>query len=260
MAKRSPQQAVGHQGYLKMTSISESDLKIRLIEAIKPDLNMIYTEKPFDAFGGVDYGWFCREHSLHVYILARLLGFNSEIIGGYIQIRYDNVCKATPRSDSSHFWCSVGNIVPVDVSLSLKYFKDLPDVDIIYGKDITTIKPYDINYIESADSTICNNTIIVENALINYYPQSTISIMPKQLITNPYMFLLLPSEGRPKYTDTHGDDIFNMITMHCYKLATDQAKPLSVYCDYNEALRKIKQWNANAGKELIKRLNLNTVE
>ncbi len=48
------------------------DLTYILATKIKPELNHIYTERPFLTRSGWDLGWFCRENALHLYGLAVL--------------------------------------------------------------------------------------------------------------------------------------------------------------------------------------------
>ena len=103
-----------------------------LIEKVKPELNHIYTEKPFVTAGGGDFGWFCREHALHLYGVATLLGKNAEICVGDVLLR-------RPQGDSfysigatsGHAWCCIDELAPVDVSLTIGH----QDHTVHRGKD-----------------------------------------------------------------------------------------------------------------------------
>ena len=48
-------------------------LKLMRAQKVKPELNHIYTEHPKHTVTGLDCGWYCREHALHLYVLGLLL-------------------------------------------------------------------------------------------------------------------------------------------------------------------------------------------
>lgn len=86
--------------------------------AVKPDLNCIYTEPLHDVEGGLDFGWFCKEHALHAHILMNLLGVPSKLVIGDIGVRYENMVYSTLDDPADHAWCLIGNKQPLDLSVT----------------------------------------------------------------------------------------------------------------------------------------------
>jgi hypothetical protein len=130
-------------------------IQVLLIEKVKPELNHIYTEKPFVMTGGGDFGWFCREHALHLYGVATLLGKNAEICVGDVLLRLPQGNSFHSIGvPSGHAWCCIDELAPVDVSLTLKYiYPDLSDVRLIYGERSDLAASFHLQYLvnESAE-------------------------------------------------------------------------------------------------------------
>jgi len=236
-----------------MNNITESLFRNRLTE-VKQDLNHIYTEKPFDLPSGLDFGWFCIEHALHLCLLARLFHFHCELIKGDIGIKHKLKLLSTFGTDAYHFWCKIEESQPVDISVSFKYLNEFPDLELIYGLNSNS-SPYIIENVSDERKDIINSLLESHESIIIFLPQESQNIDSYEIINNPNSLLNPAPDGCKTYTEIHGNDIYNMITMHCYKLVTNQAKPLSKYCNYEETLKKIKQWNPNAREEILQILN-----
>jgi hypothetical protein len=108
------------------------DLLTALIK-IKPELNHIYTDPPLWTPTGRDLGWYCREHALHVYSLAKLLGKRAEIcLGDFALIRPGASSFSSIDDTSDHAWCCIDGRVPIDLSITVKYiYPDIDDIKII---------------------------------------------------------------------------------------------------------------------------------
>lgn len=106
-----------------------------LSQMVKPELNHIYTEPPQRMNHGLDCGWYCREHALHLYGLAVLMRKYAEIcLGDFILRRPGWESCHSVGDASNHAWCRIDKCWPVDVSMNVKHiYTDIPDVSLIYG-------------------------------------------------------------------------------------------------------------------------------
>jgi len=230
------------------------ELRKTLSELIKPELNHIYTEEPFETNKGMDFGWFCREHAMHIYLLGLAMGLKMSIIEGDIYCRYEYYLLTTLETDASHVWCSSGKIEPIDASVTFRHFKGMPNIDLVFGTNQYTPTNqkllYEIVLRNSQEQTEFMADINKKQNLILYISSRKLNFNPMELLEKPYTFLYPPPDGQFPWTEFHGEDIYNMITMHCYKLAYGKAKPLHNYLSPRDAIDRIKKWNPNAGKEL----------
>lgn len=231
------------------------EIDSKLLEYVKQDLNRIYTEPPFNN-NGLDFGWFCREHALHIFLLSHLLGKKSKIISGHIFVKHINNILTTVNTNSDHFWCSIEDNYPVDVSISFEYFREFADITLINGLHNNSSFPYEVLYSDFKSLDALQEMVKNQNAALIYIPQKEFEFTPKQLIEEPSSFLLPVLKGRKSFSDHHGQDIYSMITLHCYKLIESKVKPLSVYCDRISAIKRIKKWNATAQSEIKSLLSI----
>lgn len=228
-----------------------------LTTKIKPELNNLYVVKPNLEIG--DMGWYCREHALHLFVVGQLFGYKSEICLGDFLIRnqdyYPDDIYTSIGSVDDHAWCSINNVSPVDISLTLKHvYSSSPDIPIVYGTKNDSGDQYKILSLgdESADKVY---EIVEKNPyLIIYLHKETLGINPLELLNNPWEFLHSPPSGCPKMTETHGEDIFFRITDHCYKLIKGQSKPLFTYRDAKGALAAIIKRNQDTKDQVLERL------
>ena len=141
-----------------------------LIEKVKPELNHIYTEKPSLTAEGGDFGWFCREHALHLYGVATLLGKNAEICVGDVLLRRP---QGAPFHSigvpSGHAWCCLDGLDPVDVSLTVKdIYPDLPDIKLIYGARLDLSTPFHLRYLVNEPDEVFRRLGETDDLLIGY--------------------------------------------------------------------------------------------
>lgn len=121
------------------------DLPRELRTAVKPDLNLIYTEPPFELPSGKDFGWFCREHALHTYIFGCLLDLEPAIICGDISFKAADKPFSTLPTDADHAWCRLAGIMPVDLSAEFRHYLGFPKIPIVQGTDQSA--PYRVVYL-----------------------------------------------------------------------------------------------------------------
>ena len=227
----------------------------KLAERVKPELNHIYTERPFEVQSGLDLGWFCREHALHLYGLAKLLGAETEIcVGDFIVRKAGGNIFSSVRDQSDHAWCRVDGVDPVDVSLTLKHiFPNLQDVRLIYGDNAELASPALVRYFEDiADDVFLDSGRDID-LFIGYNEKNRHSFDLIDLLENPFQFLFGPPPGIRNFADLHGDDVFFAITFHCYRLMTEEINPLFRHYNSLESVRRIMRYNPDA-KERITHL------
>ena len=218
-----------------------------LRDKVKPELNHIYSEPPRRMpDGSWECGWFCREHALHLFVLARLAHLSSEILlGDYLVTTPDGNGTSSLDDAMDHAWCSVGEDVPVDISLTLKFmFPSAPRVSIVFGESATS--PYQIRYYRDTEPQAVWEACSDVSSLIAYRESHAFRVEPVDLLERPFQFLHAPPAGCPRLTDTYGEDFFFRVTQHCYKLLTGQARPLCGYRDPRSACRAIVSRNTDA--------------
>jgi len=206
---------------------------------VKPDLNLVYVVPPFMVPTGADFGWFCREHALHIYLLARLCGLNGQICIGDVTVDGDSDSQflSTIGTGSDHAWCQVESVIPVDVSLSLRHFDGFDDPGLVFG----------CNEVPSGAYRILHHNSLYERRpstrsrrlpYILYSCHKTLRHEPCDLIRRPYRFLLSPPPGQRSFADAYGEEIFDMITLHCLRLFRGETEPWSGQCDAGGAVQQ----------------------
>lgn len=218
-----------------------------LRDKVKPELNHLYAEPPRQmSDGSWEGGWFCREHALHLFVLARLAGLPSEILlGDYLVTIPDGTSTSSLNDVKDHAWCSIGDTVPVDISLTLKFmFPTAPQVAIVFGESATS--PYEVRYYRNMEPEAVWEVCSGVSTLIAYRESEAFPAEPVDLLQHPFQFLYAPPAGFPKLTATYGEDFFFQVTQHCHKLLTGQAKPLYGYRDPRSACRAIVSRNPDA--------------
>ena len=219
-----------------------------LAEKVKPELNHIYTERPARRIGGLDCGWYCREHALHLYGLASMLGkFANICLGDFILRRPggDTFFSVGDRSD--HAWCRIDDCTPVDLSMTIKYiYPDIPDVRLICGKRRDLAIDFEIEYhVAVPDAQFME--IANENKLtMAYNEKSSNSWSLTDLLADPFQFLHRPPTGTRSFQELFGAEVFFAITHHCYRLLTEDIKPLCRYLDPWNTVARIVKYNPNA--------------
>jgi len=232
------------------------DLIKALMEKVKPELNHIYTERPMITQSGYDAGWFCREHALHLYCLAILLGENSEICtGDYILYRPGGDSLHCIGDTSDHAWCKISGKAPVDVSITVKYiYPDLKDISLIYADQIKLTNPFKVRYFVKAIDQEFSKLMKAEELMIGYNEKETFNFNVLELLSEPFQFLHRPPQGMPTFPEIHGKDVFYAITYHCYRMVTDGVKPLCTYRNPANTVKGIMKFNPEAKQQILELL------
>lgn len=219
-----------------------------LARKVKPELNHIYTERPALKNGGRDCGWYCREHALHLYGLALLLGKKANIcLGDFILHRPGEDSYYSVGDRSGHAWCRIGDCTPVDLSMTVKYiYPDLPDVKLIYGSRPEFATGFSIESHVAAPDEEFMETANDDKLVMAYNERSNVSYSLTDVLSNPFQFLLQPPRGSLSLQAQFGADVFFAITYHCYKLVTEDIKPLCRYLDPGKTITRIMKYNPNA--------------
>lgn len=225
-----------------------------LVQKVKPELNHIYTEPPFSASGGPDLGWFCREHALHLYGLAGLMGLDARIcIGDFVLLHPDYGWYTSVTDSSDHAWCKIEGSSPIDVSLTIRHlFPEVPDVALIHNDHPELASPFVLHSsVEEADSEF-KKWLESKSPVIAYNEKGMLKPDILELHSNPYEFLFEPIGRGPRLTEVLGIDIFFGITFHCYRLVMQNARLLKDYRNSWQAMRGIARFATEAKEQMTK--------
>lgn len=220
---------------------------------IKPDLNLIYTERPFEVSGKLDFGWFCREHALHLHLPARCLGRTTRILVGEVTVLGEDDFVSTLNTDSDHAWCSIDFIAPVDLSLCLKHLSEHPDIALVYGQGPLFTAPYVVFSEGSRVPPKLDLTATPKPAIV-YHEVTEYNGSPLELVYEPYSFLHSPPPGVESLADTCGIDIFDKITMHCLDLCLGKAEPWWRSRTARQVMQDLKETPSDARTRLVSHL------
>ena len=226
-----------------------------LSKKVKPELNHIYTEPPKHTMSGLDCGWYCREHALHLYVLALLLKKSAAIcLGDFILRRPGADSYNSVGDESDHAWCCVGDCSLADVSMTVKYiYPDIPNGKLVYMNRPELAKGFSIkHHVQMPDENFIEFAK-VDKLLIAYNEKSRMQPLPLPLLSEPFEFLHRPPPGKPTFLELFGSSVFFSVTYHCFRLITEDIKPLYSYRDPSSTVRQIVKYNPNA-KEEIERL------
>lgn len=227
-----------------------------LVEKVKPQLNHIYTEKPYIAQGGGDLGWFCREHALHLYGLAILLSKKAYICNGDYILYHPKTISFSPNIDTfgslgcvaDHSWCCIDDNVPVDVSITVKHvYPEIHDVALICKEHSDLCTPFRLHYSDNQPDDVFLELSKTNEPFIGFNEKQRLQFDIKELLNNPFQFLHRPPPGYPTFPQIHGDDVFYAITWYCYRLLTEDINPCF---RPNDAVERIMKNNPNARQEI----------
>lgn len=225
---------------------------------VKAEMNMLYTGPPFMTPTGGDFGLFCREHAYHTYFLCHMSGYPVEIkIGHYLIIPPDGQGTSSFNSGADHAWCASGNLRPIDLSMTFHLEEGFPDIDHpVLGTGQNG--PYTISYMFDEFFFRKYHDDPPNMCCICYLERETFPANDEVLLKNPFTFLLPPIIKGKSWTDVYGPDIFAKITLHLYKVALGQIKPLYEEMKVAEAINFIKSQYSSALSTLRKEIVKNT--
>lgn len=220
---------------------------------VAPELNHLYTVPPFIAGdGGMDCGWYCREHALHTFFVAGLLGADADIRTGDFSVESPVVPRLTSLGDTAdHSWCSVGGVVPVDLSMTFANFGEGPQLAAaIIGEGANGA--WCITYAEHESVLQHHNS---SRNVIFFIERKVEPHDAESLLGNPYLFIFPPRAGdTASWHVLYGQDIYAKISWHCYLLAKGEAKNTRSRLDPNAAVRWISAAYPDARAGVAQRL------
>jgi hypothetical protein len=211
------------------------------------ELNHIYTEKPRnnEKSRNIEFGWFCREHAMHLFILSRLLGYKSEIHLGDFRLHTESNTYTSYKSDFDHAWCSINCVEPIDFSVSLIYLEpEYTKNTMVYGCSNSKSELNVELYNKENDDKLFSRERKINT--ITYNKKKVVSISPLDLLENPFQFLFSPPSGYPNFIQFFGADVFYQITWHCYRIVNESIKPLHNYRDSISTVKGIIKFNPDA--------------
>jgi hypothetical protein len=224
------------------------ELESLLRDSIKPELNKIYTEPPRRHPGGLDMGFFCREHAYHCYFLCKMLGYDAAIKRGDLTFSFDASFAWTSWGDGAdHAWCQASGTLPIDLSVNFACYHNSFNVELVYG--LSHRDAYTLSY--NTDATEyeqhVNNPPVHPH--IAYLERETVAIPPGDLLDDPHRFLIKPP-GANGWAAVYGNHIFSSITLHLFYLATGKTQRLTTYKDSQSTARTIAGRYPNAIKDV----------
>ena len=223
-----------------------------LRQVVAPELNHLYTVPPFHGAGGLDCGWFCREHALHTFFVAQLFGADADIRTGDFAILSPDVPSVTSiGAGADHSWCCVSGAVPVDLSMTFAHFGRGPQLRscvIGEGKNGDWLIKYAEDESAIGDHRDGMNEVFLIERKIESHTAS-------DLLRNPYDFIHSPQEeDQSCWHVLYGSEIYAKITLHCFSVARRDAKALRSRFSASEAIKWISANYDGATDKIIGRL------
>lgn len=223
-----------------------------LAGGVRAELNHVYTEKPFHTSTGMDMGWFCREHALHVGALAEALGHRAQLCRGDVLVNVPGSVKFfTMGSGADHAWCRIDDKAPIDASVTLKHLAPQRiDVLGVCPDSQELLSGFRLRYEVGTDDAMFANVLSDDQSLIAYNEKMLELRRPIALLATPFDFLHPPPADHPSFTDLFGDDVFFAITAHLLKLARREVNPMRTYLSPIDAVRAMVKHNPRAREQL----------
>jgi len=220
----------------------------KIIKKLAPELNFLLTEPPFDTEAGLDFGWFCKEHSFCTFIVSALLKKRVVIVRGDIFIFSENTFGqflTTMTTSDDHSWCKTSNSKILDLSVSLDCFEGYPKLDKPIFNPGFQNKPYKIKFIPNSFDINADHG---DKPFIGYTEKIIVHHTTKELIMNPLLFL----------HTTESYYICLSICVHCYYLIVGEEKSIINSISQAEAIGSICNKYCNPAEHLLELLQKNT--
>lgn len=229
--------------------MEDSPSLVEVLSRVRRELNHLYTEP----FSMVDAGLFCREHALHLLGIASALGHRTEICTGMFGMRIPGkITNAMTNSNGDHAWCRVDDVVPVDLSFTLKGLPlDRVDVGLVFGADPSFLSGFDLKYLVGVGGPEIEAMLAASPVDVLVYSEQAVDHRTAlELHADPFQFLLPPLQaGAPTLIQLYGRHVFFAITLHCLRVARGQAKSIT-YRNQMSALATLAAWYPNAVEEM----------
>lgn len=220
-----------------------------LRQQIAPELNFLFTIPPVETPVGWDLGWRGHEHAFHAFLVARMFGAAADLRTGDFAVLSRWIPPLTTLERAAkHAWCGVGGVAPVDLSLTLEYFENVPQL----RSPITGEGPngdWQVRY--AADDTILDGEFENGNEIV-YIERAADSHSPEELLEDPSCFLPPPAPGaRDNWAALHGPEIQAQIALHCYRCAAGGGRSIRNRATREEAVAWIAGNYPSARQEIL---------
>ncbi len=188
-----------------------------LRQQIAPELNFLYTIPPAETPLGWDCGWRGHEHAWHAFFVARMFGSRASLRTGDFAILSRLLPPLTTLDrEPKHAWCTIGDLAPVDLSMTFAAFADAPQLH----APITGEGPngdWQVRYAE--DESILDESVESGNEVL-YIERQIVADSAEVLLEDPGRFLPPPPPAASdNWVARHGPDISAKISLHCYRCA-----------------------------------------
>src|SRR5688572_7212452 len=192
-----------------------------LRDKVAPELNHLFHGSPGQTVDALQAGWRAREHALHAFFVARMFGSTAELCRGDIAVlsRFLPPISTLDRA-ADHAWCNVGGVVPVDLSLTFELLENVPQLRApITGDGVNGA--WQVRY--AHDEALLDEGFPNDNEIL--FIERAVQIEPESLLRDPAAFLAADPVGENgTELERYGADIHAKITLHCFRLATGDAK------------------------------------
>jgi hypothetical protein len=192
-----------------------------LRQIVAPELNFLYTMPPATRpDGGIEAGWSAREHALHAFFVARLLGATADLRAGDFAVLSRTVPPLTSLdTPARHGWCAVQGTVPVDLGMNFALFPQAPQLKApVAGEGPNG--GWQIRY--ARDETVLDDKIEAEHEII-FIERAVHDHAPAALLDNPFLFLPPPQIGdRGSWHAFYGPDFYAKVSLHCLRCVQDE--------------------------------------
>jgi hypothetical protein len=205
-----------------------------LQQRIAPELNFLFTIPPAETPVGWDCGWRGHEHAWHAFFVARMFGSRASLCTGDFAILSRLMPPLTTlEREPKHAWCTIGELAPVDLSMTFAYFEGVPQLrTAITGEGLNG--DWQVRYAE--DESILDESFENGNEII-FIEKQVVAEPAEALLEDPGRFLPPAAIGaRDNWQILHGPDIHAKISLHCYRYAAGGGKSIRKHATREEAV------------------------
>jgi hypothetical protein len=223
-----------------------------LRQRLAPELNFLFTIPPAETPVGWDCGWRGHEHAYYTFLVARLFGSPASVCtGDYAVLSRFLPALTTLEREQKHAWCTVGELAPVDLSVTFAWFADAPQL----RTAITGEGPngdWQVRYAE--DESILDENFDQGNEVL-FIQRQVVADSVEVLLEDPGRFLPPTHAGaKENWAALHGPDIHAKIALHCFRHASGQGKSIRNRASREEAMVWIAGNYPDARAEILRLL------
>ena len=226
-----------------------SVLKV-LRQKIAPELNFLFTIPPAETPVGWDCGWRGHEHAWHAFFVARMFGSRASLCTGDFAVLSRLMPPLTTlEREPKHAWCTIGELAPVDLSMTLAHFGSAPQLrTAIIGEGPNG--DWQVRYAE--DESILDESVESGNEIL-FIERQVISDPAEVLLADTGRFLPAPpATACDNWAALHGPDIHAKISLHCFRYAAVGGKSIRTQPTRAEAIAWIAEHYPDPQTEILK--------